>query len=1316
MPPKRRAPAKDSSSEPKRKRKMMTISEKVKLLDMLKQGRSYAVVARHYGVNESTVRYIKKDEADIRKTAAISFNKEAKRVVTPRNKRIVKMEAALALWVADYRKKNVSLDTNMIRTKAKSLYDQTLPDDDDKGDAEEAAEDDPDELQASTSSATSDSPPRGRGFTASKGWFDKFQKRYGLKSVPLYGEAASAETDAARRYVEDEFPKLISDDGYLPEQVFNMDETGLFWKRMPSRTFLFKDEVKRPGFKAHKDRVTLIMCGNAAGFMLKPGLIYKAKNPRALKNKNKALLPVYWMHNSKAWITKALTLEWFLHCFIPQVKLYLAQKGLPFKVLLLMDCAGGHATALQYDGVQIEFLPPNTTSLIQPMDQGVIRAFKALYTRSTMEGLIAAVDDEEGFTLKKYWRNYNIASCLTNIQQALKDMKTETINSCWKKLWPNVVHDYAGFTPDEVHHSAVEKAVRLARIIRDEGFVDMTEEDVNGLIDAHSDPLTDEDLLEMMKSASEEESEEEQDEEIEERGLTLENLQQLCNMARAMQRFAQDIDDNMVRAVEFSNRVDGVMSLYKGILQQKKKQRQQLPITMFFSKMGPKKVREKSQATKKMVRITIDVKKEIIEKYERGMRVTDLAVAYRMPRTTISTIVKKKEAIKSANVAKGVKFISKQRSQTLEKVEKLLLIWINEKQLAGNSVSEAIICEKAKMLHADLLKDMPGTSEDVSEVFKASHGWFDNFKKRTGIHCVMRHGEAASVNKDDSKEFDTEFGEFVEAEGFNGRGLSFPKITSPPLPHHHPRRPSTPLCKDMACAVATPVLEPNGDFPAWLEAQGVNTEVARAMDSELGIRDYGVLRACVGDGLVRAELLATARDRLPFGFYAVLRQVVKALRGAEPHDGAGTPRWDDAAASSPGDVTLGGLVEVLLALLSGLSRELLLSMQRLDNGDYRKRQVASSLSAARVASEDEPAEMDQFEQNGESEETLIPASNDNNSTIIADQIKMEPFQALEQGSGEMTLNEIHDKMGVTSASVADDSMVQIKTEAPEGMISNSVTPLLFPEALEQGSEELTLNELHDKMEVTSASVADDSMLQIKTEVPEDEETVEPSSGFIIRLVMPMQVDSQVVTSSSPHDGTTQGLSAGSHVSRTVPSTTATITPPLPPVITTVTTMTDNGTQIDRCFAEMKPDMQEQFAQPRASIIAQQPAASTRGNKLYFCNLCGQGFTQNAMLNIHLRKHTCEKLYICAMCGRGFSSSTNLNIHERTHTGEKPYRCGVCGQAFTQPNSLKRHQRMHTGEKPYRCGVCGQAFTSKPNMIYHQGKHLSQTPPQPLPPQ
>ena len=49
-----------------------------------------------------------------------------------------------------------------------------------------------------------------------------------------------------------------------------------------------------------------------------------------------------------------------------------------------------------------------------------------------------------------------------------------------------------------------------------------------------------------------------------------------------MQQKAKEIDDNLVRAIEFSNRVDGVMELYKGIFAQMKKQRQQLPITMFL--------------------------------------------------------------------------------------------------------------------------------------------------------------------------------------------------------------------------------------------------------------------------------------------------------------------------------------------------------------------------------------------------------------------------------------------------------------------------------------------------------------------------------------------------------------------------------------------------------------------------------------------------------------------------------------------------------------------------------------------------------------
>ncbi|CAM5110822.1 unnamed protein product [Natator depressus] len=92
--------------------------------------------------------------------------------------------------------------------------------------------------------------------------------------------------EAAKAYPE-QLKKIIEEKGYLPEQVFNADETGLFWKRMPNRTYISKSERQVPGFKAAKDHVTLLFCGNAAGHLVKPGLLYRAANPRALKGKNK---------------------------------------------------------------------------------------------------------------------------------------------------------------------------------------------------------------------------------------------------------------------------------------------------------------------------------------------------------------------------------------------------------------------------------------------------------------------------------------------------------------------------------------------------------------------------------------------------------------------------------------------------------------------------------------------------------------------------------------------------------------------------------------------------------------------------------------------------------------------------------------------------------------------------------------------------------------------------------------------------------------------------------------------------------------------
>ena len=92
----------------------------------------------------------------------------------------------------------------------------------------------------------------------------------------------SADTVAAWQFPE-MLLEIIDEGTYLPKHVFNMDETGLSWKRMPDQSYISKEEKLVPGYKAAKDMLTLLFGGNASGDMkLKPLLVYHSENPRAL--------------------------------------------------------------------------------------------------------------------------------------------------------------------------------------------------------------------------------------------------------------------------------------------------------------------------------------------------------------------------------------------------------------------------------------------------------------------------------------------------------------------------------------------------------------------------------------------------------------------------------------------------------------------------------------------------------------------------------------------------------------------------------------------------------------------------------------------------------------------------------------------------------------------------------------------------------------------------------------------------------------------------------------------------------------------------
>lgn len=116
----------------------------------------------------------------------------------------------------------------------------------------------------------------------------------------------------------------------------------------------------------------------------------------------------------------------------------------------------------------------------------------------------------------------------------------------------------------------------------------MSPDDINALIEADAHPLTDADLAEMTKPQSDDEREEEEEDtsvaKDEEEGLTLGRLATMVRMATELQRVAQEWDPLMSRSLQFSNIIDGGMSVYKDLFAKKKKERQQLPITMFFSR------------------------------------------------------------------------------------------------------------------------------------------------------------------------------------------------------------------------------------------------------------------------------------------------------------------------------------------------------------------------------------------------------------------------------------------------------------------------------------------------------------------------------------------------------------------------------------------------------------------------------------------------------------------------------------------------------------------------------------------------------------
>lgn len=390
----------------KRKHVTLSLNEKLAVLQRLDKGESLQKIAKELNVGVTTIKDWRKNRKDIESyTLTIDGENALKNRKTLKKPKLELLDNAVWMWFCQERRKQTPISGPILKEKAMVLHKK---------------------LEA------------GSEFTASEGWIDRWKSRHGVRFVSISGEKLSADAEAAKEFSV-KFQEIVEENELLPCQVYNIDETGLNFKMLPTKTLAASNESVA-GTKLMKDRLTVTPCSNADGTHKLPlFVIGKSKKPRAFKNINPTSLPVYYRNQKCAWMDCNLFRSWFLDEFVPSVEKHLTEKKLPVRALLLLDNAPSHPSQndLVKGDIKALFLPPNVTSLIQPLDQGVIEWIKRRYRRKYISSILDK--SEEGCNIFEAMKSLNVKDAIYTLAASWDELKPDTLRKSWRKLWPQVM-------------------------------------------------------------------------------------------------------------------------------------------------------------------------------------------------------------------------------------------------------------------------------------------------------------------------------------------------------------------------------------------------------------------------------------------------------------------------------------------------------------------------------------------------------------------------------------------------------------------------------------------------------------------------------------------------------------------------------------------------------------------------------------------------------------------------------------------------------------------------------------------------------------
>ncbi|GBN09441.1 hypothetical protein AVEN_274619-1 [Araneus ventricosus] len=96
-----------------------------------------------------------------------------------------------------------------------------------------------------------------------------------------------------------------------------------------------------------------------------------------------------------------------------------------------MDNATSHPDDLKLKNINLVFLPPNPTSMLQPLDQGIIRSFKVGYRKLLLRHVLSQISSCK--SSKKLAKSVSVLDAISWITSALKKVELGCVLKCFKK-------------------------------------------------------------------------------------------------------------------------------------------------------------------------------------------------------------------------------------------------------------------------------------------------------------------------------------------------------------------------------------------------------------------------------------------------------------------------------------------------------------------------------------------------------------------------------------------------------------------------------------------------------------------------------------------------------------------------------------------------------------------------------------------------------------------------------------------------------------------------------------------------------------------